>query len=85
MISIHLILGDTTRGIVGERELSWMKRSAFLVNTSRGQLVDEQALSDALREERIAGAGLDVFGQESISDGHSLLQVRNTVLTPHIG
>lgn len=85
VVSVHLILADSTRGIVGARELSLMKRSAFLVNTSRGPLVDELALAEALRLGRLAGAGVDVFGQEPIPPEHPLLKAPNTVLSPHIG
>lgn len=85
VLSIHLILSDSTRVIVGARELSLMKPSAFLVNTSRGPLVDESALADALRAGRLAGAGVDVFGQEPIPPQHPLLAAPNTVLSPHIG
>ena len=62
-----------------------MKRSAFLVNTSRGPLVDEPALAEALRAGRLAGAGVDVFSQEPIPLEHPLLKAPNTVLSPHIG
>lgn len=85
VLSVHLILGPSTRGIVGARELSLMKRSAFLVNTSRGPLVNEVALAEALRLGRLAGAGVDVFGQEPIPPDHPLLNAPNTVLSPHIG
>lgn len=85
VLSVHLILSDSTRGIVGARELSLMKRSAFLVNTSRGPLVDEPALAEALRAGRLAGAGVDVFSQEPIPLQHPLLKAPNTVLSPHIG
>jgi phosphoglycerate dehydrogenase-like enzyme len=85
VLSVHLILADSTRGIVGARELSLMKPSAFLVNTSRGPLVDEPALAEALRAGRLAGAGVDVFSQEPIPLEHPLLKAPNTVLSPHIG
>ncbi len=84
-VSLHVILGERTRGLIGEAELSWMKRSAILVNTSRGPIVDEVALVDALREGRIAGAGLDVFEREPLPPGHPLAELSNTVLTPHLG
>ncbi len=85
VLSIHLILSDSTRGIVGARELSLMKPTALLINTSRGPLVDEAALAQALREGRLAGAGVDVFSQEPIPPEHPLLDAPNTVLSPHIG
>jgi phosphoglycerate dehydrogenase-like enzyme len=85
IISLHLVLGERTRGIVGARELSLMKPSAYLINTARGPLIDEQALVDTLANRRIAGAGLDVFWQEPIPKDHPLLGMDNLVLTPHLG
>jgi len=85
VVTLHLKLSDRTIGIVGARELALMKRSAYLVNTSRGPLVDEAALVEALRGHRIAGAGLDVFDVEPLPADHPLRALPNTVLTPHIG
>lgn len=85
VLSIHMVLSDRTRGLVGEREISLMKREAFLVNTSRGPIVDEQALVHALETSSIAGAGLDVFDQEPLPADHPLARLHNTVLTPHVG
>jgi phosphoglycerate dehydrogenase-like enzyme len=85
VLSVHLVLSDRTRGLVGAAELGLMKPTAFLVNTSRGPIVDEAALVEALRTGRIAGAGLDVYDQEPLPAGHPLLSAPNTVLTPHIG
>ncbi len=85
IVTIHLVLSDRTRGLLGERELSLMKRSAYLVNTSRGPIVDESALIGALESGAIAGAGLDVFDIEPLPLGHKLRSLPNTVLTPHIG
>lgn len=85
IVSIHLVLSDRTRGLVGEKELRSMRRSAFLVNTSRGPIVNEQALLRALNENWIAGAGLDVFNIEPLPKSHPLRFMPNTVLTPHIG
>ena len=85
ILTIHLVLGDRTRGLVGADELSLMKRSAYLVNTSRGPIVDEAALIDALRKGTIAGAGLDVFDVEPLPADHVLRTLPNTVLTPHMG
>ncbi len=85
VISIHLKLSERSHGIVGSRELSLMKPSAYLINTSRGPIVDEQALIDALQRGTIAGAGLDVYDQEPLPRDHPLLTLPNTVLTPHIG
>lgn len=85
VVSIHMKLAATTRGLVGARELGWMKPSAFLINTSRGPLVDEASLVAALRERRIAGAGLDTFDMEPLPTDHPFLALDNVVLTPHIG
>jgi phosphoglycerate dehydrogenase-like enzyme len=85
VLSLHLVSNASTRGIVGAAELGAMKRSAYLVNTSRGPLVDEQALVSALQERRIAGAGLDVYWTEPLPADHLLRRLDNVVLTPHLG
>ncbi|MFP2907049.1 D-2-hydroxyacid dehydrogenase family protein [Pyxidicoccus sp. 3LFB2] len=85
VVSLHLVLGERTRGIVGAAELDAMKRTAWFVNTARAGLVDEAALLTVLREQRIAGAGLDVFSVEPLPPGHPLLALPNVVLTPHLG
>ncbi len=85
VICLHLRLTEQTRGLVTERHLSLMKPSAYLINTARGPLVDEAALVAALKNRRIAGAGLDVFDVEPLPAGHQLLTLDNVVLTPHIG
>ncbi|GAA6019178.1 hypothetical protein JCM11491_001405 [Sporobolomyces phaffii] len=85
VVSVHLVLSDSTRGILGRAELGRMKRSAYLVNTSRGPLVDERALVDALRDGTIAGAGLDVFDLEPLPHDHPLRSLENVVLSPHMG
>jgi D-3-phosphoglycerate dehydrogenase len=85
VLSVHLVLAERTRGIVGARELGLMKPTALLINTARGPVVDEAALVAALREGRIAGAGLDVYGQEPLPDAHALRTLPNVVLTPHLG
>ena len=85
VVTIHLQLSDRTRGLVGAEELGLMSRSAYLINTSRGPIVDEAALQDALWEGRIAGAGLDVFEREPLPPGDPWRSVPRTVLTPHIG
>jgi phosphoglycerate dehydrogenase-like enzyme len=85
VVSIHLVLSDRTRGLIGARELRHMKRTAYLVNTSRGPIVDEAALVHALRDGAIAGAGLDVFDEEPLPPDHPLRGLPNTVITPHLG
>lgn len=85
VISIHLVLSDRTRGLVGAHELSLMKSSSYLVNTSRGPIVDETALIDVLVNETIAGAGLDVYDIEPLPRDHPLRMLKNTVLTGHTG
>ncbi|HEV2057510.1 MAG TPA: D-2-hydroxyacid dehydrogenase family protein [Methylomirabilota bacterium] len=84
-VSIHLVLGERTRGLIGARELGLMKRSAYLVNTSRGPIVDEAALIRALQDGTIAGAGLDVFDEEPLPPDHPFRRLRNTAITPHLG
>lgn len=84
VISICLSLGDETRGLVDRRLISLMKPGAFLINTSRGEIVDENALIEALRENRIAGAGLDVLAEEPPPADHPLLSMANVVITPHV-
>lgn len=85
IVTLHLRLSPRTRNIIGANELAAMKPEAFLINTSRAGLVDEQALLDALRTSRIAGAGLDVFPEEPVAADHPLLGLDNVVLTPHLG
>jgi phosphoglycerate dehydrogenase-like enzyme len=85
VITIHMPLSDTSRGLVTRADLALMKPTAYLINTSRGPLVDETALVDALRAGRIAGAGLDVYDVEPLPVDHPLRSLRNTLLLPHIG
>jgi phosphoglycerate dehydrogenase-like enzyme len=82
---VHLVLSDRSRGLVGAPELALMKPKAYLVNTSRGPIVDEAALIEALRAKRIAGAGIDVFNVEPLPADHPLRSLPNTLITPHIG
>ena len=84
VITVHVPLSDETRHLIDERALGLMKKSAVVVNTSRGGLIDEQALVGALKRGEIAGAGLDVFSQEPPPSDHPLFQIPNTVLTPHL-
>ena len=83
-VSIHLVLSDRSRGLVGAADLALMKPTAILVNTSRGPIVDEKALVRALKERRIAGAGLDVYENEPLVEPE-LIAMKNVVLTPHLG
>ncbi len=83
-VAVNCPLTPQTRGLIGARHLALMKPTAFLVNTARGAVVDEAALLDALRQHRIAGAGLDVFAAEPIPANHPLLALDNVVLAPHM-
>jgi len=85
VISLHVPLVTATEGIIGERELATMKPTAILVNTSRGRLVDQGALVEALRERRLAGAALDVLQNEPPDPNEPLLMLDNVILTPHAG
>lgn len=82
-VSLHCRLQESTRDMLGERELGMMKRSAYLINVARGELIEELALVEALREGRIAGAGLDVFATEPLPITSPLLDLPNVILTPH--
>ena len=84
VLSLHCPLTPETTGLVNATRLSWMKPTAFLLNTSRGALVDEAALADALNAGRLAGAGLDVLSAEPPSAGNPLLQAKNCIITPHL-
>lgn len=84
-VSIHLVLSDRTRGLVGAADLERMKSTAFLINTSRGPIVQERALTDALMNRWIAGAGLDTYDVEPLPPDHVLRSLPNTILSPHIG
>jgi D-3-phosphoglycerate dehydrogenase len=85
VVTIHLQLSDRTRGLVTAKEFGLMKRTAYLINTSRGPIVDEKSLLDALTTKRIAGAGLDVFDVEPLPLDHPLRKLDNAVITPHLG
>ena len=85
VVTIHLQLSDRTRGLVGRPELDRLGPDGYLVNTSRGPIVDEDALVAALREHRVAGAALDVFDVEPLPAGHPLRTQPNALVTPHIG
>ena len=85
VVSIHLVLSDRTRGLVTARELGLMKPTAYLINTSRGPIVEEAALIEALGADRIAGAGIDVYWDEPPPADHPLRAMDNVTLTPHLG
>jgi phosphoglycerate dehydrogenase-like enzyme len=85
VVTVHTLLSKRTRGLIGADDLGRMKPTAILVNTSRGPIVDQQALLDALQGGRIAGAGLDVFDEEPLPKDHPLRTAPRTVLTPHLG
>ena len=83
VISLHIPFSPTTHKLIGARELEWMKPEAFLVNTSRGGVLDESALIQCLKDKRIGGAGLDVFVQEPLRKDNPLKELDNVILTPH--
>jgi phosphoglycerate dehydrogenase-like enzyme len=85
ILTIHLVLVDATRGLVGAKELAQMKPTSWLVNTSRGPIVDEVALIQALKEKRLAGAALDVFNVEPLPEDHPFRTLDNVLATPHLG
>lgn len=84
-ISVHLVLSDRTRAIIGTKELELMKPGAYLINTSRGPLIDENALIEVLENKKIAGAALDVFDTEPLPSGYPFRHLDNVLATPHIG
>lgn len=84
-ISVHLVLSDRSRGIISADDLGLMKPTAYFVNTSRGPLVDEAALFDALQNKRIAGAALDVYSEEPLPADHAFRSLDNVLATPHVG
>ena len=85
VVSIHLRLSDESRGLINREKLRKMKHGALLINTSRGAIVDESALIDALQENRLSGAGLDVFAVEPLPPSSTLRKLPNVLLTPHVG
>ncbi len=85
VLSIHMVLSDRTRGLFQAADLAQMKSTAVVINTSRGPIIDQRALIDALRNQTIAGAGLDVYDQEPLPAAHELTALDNVVLLPHLG
>ena len=85
IISIHLVLGERYKNLITKKEISMMKKSALLINTSRGQIINENDLVEALKDEKIAGAGLDVYDKEPLPQDHKLRFLHNALLLPHIG
>jgi phosphoglycerate dehydrogenase-like enzyme len=85
IVTVHVQLGDRSRGLVGAKEIGLMKPTAYIINTARGPIVDEKALLAALTERRIAGAGLDVFDVEPLPLDHPFRKMENVVITPHLG
>jgi D-3-phosphoglycerate dehydrogenase len=85
IVTIHLVLSDRSRGLIGAEDIARMKRSAYFINTARAPIVDQAALIKALREKRIAGAGLDVFETEPLPLDHPYRKLDNVVITPHLG
>ncbi|QXG43182.1 D-2-hydroxyacid dehydrogenase family protein [Pseudomonas viridiflava] len=85
VLSVHLVLSDRSRGLVDAEALGWMKPGAFIVNTSRGPIIDEAALIETLQQRRIAGAALDVFDTEPLPENHPFRTLGNVLATPHIG
>jgi D-3-phosphoglycerate dehydrogenase len=84
-VTIHVVLSQRSRGLVGAKELGLMKPSAYIINTSRGPIIDEAAMLAALRDKKIGGAGLDTFDVEPLPVDHPLRKLDNVVLTPHLG
>ncbi|KQM76327.1 hydroxyacid dehydrogenase [Pedobacter sp. Leaf216] len=84
-LTVHMVLSDRSKGIVGADDLALMKTTAYLINTSRGPLVDENALIKCLQENKIAGAALDVFDKEPLDADHPFRTLKNVLATPHIG
>jgi D-3-phosphoglycerate dehydrogenase len=82
-VTLHVALTKETNGMISTRELNLMKPTAYLINTSRGPVIDEEALIKALKEKKIAGAGLDVFAKEPINLDNPLLKFDNVIVTPH--
>ena len=85
IISIHLVLGERYKNLITKKELGMMKKTAFLINTSRGPIINENDLVEVLKDEKIAGVGLDVYEKEPLPQDHKLRFLPNALLLPHIG
>ena len=85
IISIHLVLGERYKNLITKKEIGMMKKTSFLINTSRGTIINEKDLVEALKDDKIAGAGLDVFDTEPLPQDHKLRFLPNALLLPHIG
>jgi D-3-phosphoglycerate dehydrogenase len=83
-VTLHVVLNEATRGMIGQKELARMKQNAYLFNASRGPVIDEEALIHVLKKQKISGAGLDVFAQEPINSANPLLKNDNVLVTPHV-
>ena len=85
IVSIHVVLGERYKNLITKKEISLMKQTSFLINTSRGPIINEEDLVQALKDEKIAGAGLDVYNEEPLPQDHKLRFLPNALLTPHLG
>ena len=85
IVSIHVVAGEKYNNLITKKELELMKKSSFLINTSRGSIINEEDLIQALKDEKIAGAGLDVYAKEPLPQDHKLRFLPNALLLPHIG
>ena len=85
IITIHLVLGERYKNLITKKELEMMKKTSYLINTSRGPIINENDLVKALKDEKIAGAGLDVYDQEPLEQDHKLRFLPNVLLLPHLG
>ena len=85
IVSIHVVFGDKYKNLITKKELEMMKKSSFLINTSRGKIINENDLIEALKDEKIAGAGLDVYDKEPLPQDHKLRFLPNALILPHIG
>ena len=85
VLTIHVVLGEKYRNLITKKELTQMKKTSFLINTSRGEIINENDLIEALENDEIAGAGLDVYNQEPLPQDHKLRFMPNAFLLPHLG